>query len=288
MQQPPYRTREGVRGPGDGTLEPAPPPTWYVVPEASVRRPRREPAVLVLATAAVLTCVALGVGLWLQQSPGDQTTQEAATAAGPDVAGQGAAVPDAASGDVPALARTPGGYVRTRVGAGDRLVTDQWLVSEQPVRELTLRPRVVDDVTGAAPQIRRLEVTADGDPVPTASEQARAGLRVRFDNAVTTVHLRYATRGAVVRSDPSSSGRALVVANPVSVVTGTAAGSTASDPDGPGVVRLAGAGVLSLSCASSQQLPEPCGRPDGTGWRVQLATGDRTATVLAQVDLPTA
>jgi len=284
MQQPPYRTREDVRGLSDGTLEPAPPPTWYVVPDASVRRPRREPAVLVLATAAVLTCVALGVGLWLQQSPDEQTVQ--------DAAGQSAAGPDAATGDVPALARTPGGYVRTRVGAAGRLVTDQWLVSEQPVRELTLRPRAVDDITGAVPRIRRLEVTADGDPVPTASdprsESARTGLRVNFDDAVTTVHLRYATRGGVVRSEPSTSGRALVVANPVSVVTDSAAGSTASDPDELGVVRLAGAGVLSLSCASAQQLPEPCGRPDGTGWRVQLATGDRTATVLAQVDLPTA
>jgi hypothetical protein len=50
------------------------------------------------------------------------------------------------------------------------------------------------------------------------------------------------------------------------------------------VVQLAGDRVLSLSCTRADQVPQPCGRPDRSGWRVRL--DDPQANVVAQVDLP--
>ena len=254
-----------------------------VVPAVSARV-RREPALVTLAAAMVLTLVALGVGLWLDLGA-DRADTAAATSADP------AAEPVTAGADGSAAsARDPGGYLRTRVRADGRLVSDHWLVSDRPVRELSVRPRPVQALAGTSPQVRRLEVTADGDPVPTRSgavPAARSGLRIRFDDPVTTIHLRYVTRGGIVRNEPSTTGRALVVANPVALATDDV------PVPGPGagddVVRLAGGGdVLNLACAMGRQLPVPCGRPDGVGWRVELPAGDRAAAVLAQVDLPAA
>ena len=170
----------------------------------------------------------------------------------------------------------PGNYVRSRVTADGRLVTDHYVVTAEPVTSVQtkIRPTAHSDFS---PTVDQLKVFADGDRVSTAPlPNTRAPSRIRLGEPSTVIHLQYKTSGGVVLSAPSSSGRALALVNPVKVMADAPAGRQVIEVDGQ---------VLSLSCAPGQRVAQPCGKSgSGNGWKVE-PNGDKSA-VLAQVNLP--
>ena len=170
----------------------------------------------------------------------------------------------------------PGNYVRSRVTADGRLVTDHYVVTAEPVTSVQtkIRPTAHSDFS---PTVDQLKVFADGDRVSTAPlPNTRAPSRIRLGEPSTVIHLQYETSGGVVLSAPSSSGRALALVNPVKVMADAPAGRQVIEVDGQ---------VLSLSCAPGQRVAQPCGKSGGgDGWKVE-PNGDKSA-VLAQVDTP--
>lgn len=171
--------------------------------------------------------------------------------------------------------RESGDYVTSEVESEGRLVTDHHLVADEPIRSVQLKIRS----TGYAdfqPSLEKLTVFADGREVPTAPLPVKGSpSRIQLGEPSSVVRLRYVTDGAVVASVPSTSGRALALANPVKV--------QADGPSGRHVIKVNGQ-VLSLSCAPGKQVAQSCGRPTDEGWQV---TRDKAKyAVLAPVDSP--
>lgn len=202
-----------------------------------------------------------------------------------DVDAASPSAPLAQSPVVPAP-RDPGNYVRTRVASDGRLTTEQYIVTAEPVELLTVSVRGLgdyDDVAAVSQlMVSELTVTADGQELDRSDVEldGTAATEIDLGSPSTVIVLRYVTEGGVIRSTPSESERALVVANPLMAEVGA--------PVTRDLVRLDGPKVLSLACVLDGRLPQPCGRPDDTGWRVLLEPANAAAVVLAQVDLPQA
>jgi len=242
---------------------------------------RRRPGTLVLLVSAVaLTGATAGVlsSIFIQGAPELPTSAQATVKQSADPQTGGERSPDMSSAP-----SRPGRYVETRLVSDGRLRSDHYIVTRKPTETVKLRIRPLAGYDSVVPVVRRLEVFADGRPVPlTGSGVSGSEVRtVSLSKPTTVVHLRYVTSGAVQKSALSSSRRALVLADPLRADVGS--------PLPAKVVQLTGADVLSLACVSGQRLPQPCGRPDesGDGWRVQLHPSDEVTGVLAQVDLPT-
>ena len=257
-----------------------------VVPAASSRPDPQQPArrrpgaVVLLASAVALTVATAGVlaSIFIQGAPEQPTSAQATVKQSADPQTGGERSPEMSSAP-----SRPGRYVETRLVSDGRLRSDHYIVTRQPTETVKLRIRPLAGYDSVVPVVRRLEVFADGRPVPlTGSGVSGTEVRtVSLSKPTTVVHLRYVTSGAVQKSALSSSRRALVLADPLRADVGS--------PLPAKVVQLTGADVLSLACVSGQRLPQPCGRPDesGDGWRVQLQPSDEVSGVLAQVDLPT-
>ncbi|CAN5414109.1 hypothetical protein BH24ACT12_BH24ACT12_16100 [soil metagenome] len=236
---------------------------------------------MLLVSAVALTVATAGVlagSIFIQGTPEQPTSAQATVKQSADPQPEGERSPDMSSAP-----SRPGRYVETRLMSDGRLRSDHYIVTRKPTETVKLRIRPLAGYDNVVPVVRRLEVFADGRPVPrTGSGVSGTEVRtVSLSKPTTVVHLRYVTSGAVQKSALSSSRRALVLANPLRVDVGS--------PLPAKVVQLTGADVLSLACVSGQRLPQPCGRPDesGDGWRVQLQPSGEVSGVLAQVDLPT-
>ena len=184
---------------------------------------------------------------------------------------------------VSGAARGAGTYVRSTLTRDGRLITVQRVVSPQPVSVLLFQIRSGSKFGGGTPILKQLRVFANGRPVFDSANSvytAEAG-SVVLGASTRTVRLRYVTRAAVLTAQPTTTGRALVLANPLDVQVDVPAATEG------GVVRLAGSRVLNVACVSGDATPQPCGRPVSGGWRVDLG-GSEPVGVFAQVDLPTA
>lgn len=231
--------------------------------------------------AVLFTVATAGVLAWSITIDGTSEQPTSAEATGEQA--EGPQTGDGRSPDMSSAPSRPGRYVETRLMSSGRLRSDHYIVTRQPTETVKLRVRPLAGYDSVVPVVHRLEVFADGRPVALIGSEVR-GTEVRtvsLSEPSRVVHLRYLTSGAVKQSAPSSSRRALVLANPLRADVGS--------PVPEKVVQLTGADVLSLACVVGQGLPQPCGRPDetGDGWRVQLQPSDEVSGVLAQVDLPT-
>lgn len=218
-----------------------------------------------LAVAAALTVAVVGAAVWF----GQQNVDVAASSLQPGQLREDSGAP-----------RTPGSYLRTRIDTDGRVASDQYIVTDQAVQTLTLRLRPLTGYDDVNPVVSQLHVVADGreidvDPGQLSGTGAKG---IALGSPSTVIHLRYVTDGGVIRSTPSSSGRALVLANPLV--------ARVDAPVQRDVIRLDGPQVLSLSCGLGGQLPQPCGRPAHRGWRVLLEPAEADSVVLGQVDLP--
>ncbi|MBA2738579.1 MAG: hypothetical protein H0U47_02855 [Nocardioidaceae bacterium] len=232
---------------------------------------------MLTAAAVGLMLAGANVAIWNVSTEQPQEPSSISTAVDPD------AEPSPAV-DNSAIPDRPGTYVQTQLLSNGRLRSDEYIVTREPTDTVTLRVRPLSGYDGIAPVVQRLEVFADGSRVAPARPRV-SGTDVRtvtLSEPSTRVHLRYVTSRGVLESAPSETGRALVLANPLSAVVEV--------PVRPRWVQLTGADVLSLSCVVGEQTPQPCGGPDdvGAGWRVELPRAGVSPGVLAQVDLPAA
>lgn len=175
----------------------------------------------------------------------------------------------------------PGVLVRAEPDAqGDVEVTERVRLIV-PVTELTIAPPAAPATgagAGLAPRLASLQVTAD-DLVVTVPKGGviSSPLRLELPLAASTLSLRYRLLGAVERSAPAPPGRALVLMPPVSA--GSLPGTL------PVVVEVSGARVRNLYCPRLPVAEQLCGRAGADRWHTPVLT-PKTATVLAQVDLP--
>jgi len=247
----------------EATTRPAPDP-----PSATPRVRSRAWLAVGVAAGLVVT-LAMGVGvLAAADQLGSWTTDIGADSTEPS--SQVMAVP-------PQVPR-PGDYVRSRVGADGRLVTEHWIVRDEPIESLTVQPHPATDYATDDTVVTRLGVWADGGQVPFGADRLldTGAARIDFEGGASTVRLRYVSRFGVESTGSSDPQRALVLVNPLQVADGDEADAA--------VVRLAAADVLTLACVRADAVPQPCGHPDRGGWRVQLDE-PRDVNVVAQVDL---
>jgi len=129
------------------------------------------------------------------------------------------------------------------------------------------------------PTIESLQVSVDGSPVLVTPREGSANSWVitpPTGAAPSVMEVRYLLDGAIVRSVPSTPGRALAVLTPI---------STGAIGDLPITMAISTASVLTVYCpASASQDAIMCGRLDGDRWTVALPPG--LPLVVAQLDLP--
>ena len=160
--------------------------------------------------------------------------------------------------------------------------TVHWPEGGPATIELTLS----EDVAAAgglaiAPEfsVGSLQVSVDGSPVipsPRAGVENAWVITPASGAAPRSMEVRYLLEGAIVRSVPSSPGRALAVLTPMS------AGAVG---DLPIAIAISTSDVLNVYCpGGANQQAIMCGRVQGGLWTTNLPPG--LPLVVAQVDLP--
>ena len=176
----------------------------------------------------------------------------------------------------PDALRSTGAYVRSDVQPDGTIRVTQWVRVGAAVDRITLASYDPGQ-PGEPPVATHLDIVdASGRVVLSQGEVGTGGRTIELESS-RVLRLTYDLTGAVSVSG-SVPGRAIAT-------------STALDVDypdeGPATVEVTGAEVLTLACGGLE--PDdlrPCGRPDGTGWRVRLAGVVRDDRVSAQLDLP--
>ena len=228
------------------------------------RRPIQPMTALGVALVAILICV--DAAIWFTRAEDDAAASPERQRA------------DASQRKAP---QAPGSHVRSKVKPGERLVTDHYLVPEDPVRSVVLSVREATGYADMEAAVSRLELSADGRSVDVDDPKLRGATSqtITLRKPASTIELRYVTRGVVIPSVPSTAGRALTLANPLV--------ADVEAPAGEAVVELGGTKVLSMACSPGRRLAEPCGRSDKNGgWRVKLSGRDADSAVVAQVNTP--
>jgi hypothetical protein len=172
--------------------------------------------------------------------------------------------------------------VVNRLNAEGDLRVTQWVQFRAPRKQLPLRnqPATISAANGGT-DIRDLTVRASGRKIdhkvaPIASGESSL---FQLDTAARAFRLDYVVEGAVQRSLPSASGRALVDIN----------GLTVPKANGPRVIKMTTGQtgtVQSLACSSPSAGIRPCGRAGAKGWLVTLRPGSANDDVVASVDIP--
>ena len=118
------------------------------------------------------------------------------------------------------------------------------------------------------PTVESLQVSVDGSPVaPTLREGSTSAWVITPPSgaAPRTMEVRYVLTGAIVRSLPSSPGRALAVLSPI---------STGAVGDLPTIISISTADVLNVYCpTAAEQTAIMCGRIDGDRWTITPPPG---------------
>lgn len=135
------------------------------------------------------------------------------------------------------------------------------------------------------PEIRDLHVRVDGQSSQTFHKVLRAGATTTVSLPIPAkmVVLKYKELGALVRTEPSSAGRALAWLAPLRV---TPSGDRSRFGGRSNAVTISGSRILNLGCAAPGEPLSTCGSHTSGGWRVGPASIPRGVEVYAQVDLP--
>lgn len=133
------------------------------------------------------------------------------------------------------------------------------------------------------PEIRDLHVLVDKQPSQILPKDLRVGATTTVSLPVATkvVVLKYEEVGGLLRTKPSSAGRAIAWLAPLTV---TAIGDRSRDRSS--TVTISGSRVLNLGCAAPGDPLKTCGSHTPGGWRVGPASLPNGHDVYAQVDLP--
>lgn len=190
-----------------------------------------------------------------------------------------AALPLLAPADLPER----GALVISEIRADGSVRVSQWVRDGDGIDELSLVAPTTSTGSGSVRATDGRVVAADGTVVADGLTIGSTPRVVRTDDPTTMLRATYVLRGAVDRS-ATVTGR--LSARVVSLDADLSAVS------GPTVVVVdvqGGGEVQSLACANARSdvaLLRPCGRPDGTRWRVRLDAAGRGDRVAAVVDLP--
>jgi hypothetical protein len=178
----------------------------------------------------------------------------------------------------------PGSLVTSRVTASGTLVVKQKLVTGDTTSSLTLShgqaPPGAQGEDGTV--VRDLTVTVADSRVEPAQTTLQRGesAEVELDDSASEFLLGYVVDEAVMSSDESGSGRAVVELTTL----------VAEESTGPKVVRIRAGEtgeILSVACGRRLAVAEPCGQQGNKGYSVRLDRGDTDSRVFASVDLPT-
>ena len=166
-----------------------------------------------------------------------------------------------------------------RPAGDDTLDVAEWVLLAAPTRTVELSPPDLSEAgsgfVGSVPSVAELEMTIDGQPVPAPDDVGEAAT-VELAEPTRAYLLRYRLDDVVVRSEPSTSGRALAAFTPL----------TTSVPDElPVAVATWGEDVRNLACPLSGLPEEPCtaGTPPLLWVNVDLPRAE--ALVVMQFDL---
>jgi hypothetical protein len=126
----------------------------------------------------------------------------------------------------------------------------------------------------ASPRAVQLQITADGQPLPTTGTVGPRGYRL--ERPVSRLVLRYQLTGVTVRSIPSVAGRALTLVVPLTART---------DPALPAWLTIRGTNVRNLICPRLAPEHRQCAPAHGAPGVLPKLTA-RNAVVIVQLDLP--
>ena len=145
-----------------------------------------------------------------------------------------------------------------------------------PVRRLLLSPPSAS-TREPAPRVLDLVILADGETVAVPGPAGGRWL-VALPRRTASVVLSYRLEGAVERRPSAPDQRAMLHLSPL---------ASPAAADASVVLEIEGVTVRNLVCPDRPLPDQLCGRADGDRWRTSpLPVGE--ATVIAQVDLPTA
>lgn len=194
----------------------------------------------------------------------------------PSFASPGVAAPPTAGPGID----EPGTLISARLMGSDVLDVSESLRVTRSITRLTITP---PDLTGAHSELDSLEpvltdvqVSADGQVVPTLQDEVLAPLRIVLPKPAQSVEVRYLLEGAVVRSLPSRAGRALAGLAPVAVTTS----------EGPVAFVFGGPEIVGVSCPSLGPRGYACAGGEPGRLTVAKPLERSAALVLLQFDLP--
>jgi hypothetical protein len=178
------------------------------------------------------------------------------------------------AGRPPSALPPTGSYVDARVQPGGTDQVTQWV--RPPARltsvDLKAQPRSGPDAVATG-----LQLQADGVPVSGPTTVGHDLATYRWRSPARVLRATY-TLGHVVAKNRTTAR--------LTVLSSTFLAARYPDRGGPVVVRVSGAGVTGVDCATvlGHAPPVPCGRQlGGSGWQVQLSGADFTHRVLAKV-----
>jgi hypothetical protein len=133
-------------------------------------------------------------------------------------------------------------------------------------------------VTGTLePAVGHVTVEAGGREVPVGTT-LRQGDRtsVSLPGRTTQAVVRYAATGVVLRSEPSTAGRALALATPLVIAQATGL---------PSQVDIESVMALNVGCVDLVGTMTGCGSRTSSGWTVETSPAEPYADVVVQLDL---
>jgi hypothetical protein len=167
-----------------------------------------------------------------------------------------------------------------QIGADGSVDVVQHLSFATPRSRLAVSiPERSSPAEGFDPLVDDVRIRTDGRAAPGLERPLRTGetRTLAFPEPATSVDLSYSVEGVIVRARPSTRGRGLVLATPLSIE------GVASIRSRLEIVRD---GVLNLGCTVAGGPMTACGSDAGPRWVVARGADDPVVDVVAQVDLP--
>jgi hypothetical protein len=177
----------------------------------------------------------------------------------------------------------PGTMMLVRVASNGTLnVVEQARLGPNGPKDLSLRlPSMASlggQVAELSPTVHDLRVSVNGTAVRAVPTADGPGWAVTGAEPASTVQLSYQIMDAIVRTKPSSSGRALGVSLPL-------LGQALREKGLPLVVRAEGAVVGGATCPSAPITEMLCGEQTAGGWLATIPADAASPTLLLQLTL---
>jgi hypothetical protein len=287
-------------------------------PLSPSRRRSRRPLFAVLAVGGVTTAIVAAILIPWSDLDGDATPASIASPAAPTPtpASTVAATPapatpapataasaparstpaaalgprSAPAGSLPAVGPgidQPGTMMLVQVAKGGSLdVIEQARLGPGNLPQISLRLPSLASLGGKVaeltPTVQNVRVAVNGAPAPaTPTGDGRGWVVAGTGGPIRTVQLSYRVRGAIVRTQASSSGRALGVSLPL-------LGQTLREHGLPLVVRaegINGSTVDGATCPSAPITKMLCGKEVSGGWQATIPAEATSPALLLQLNV---